>query len=84
METLEFKQGIKNLLELAGNQRTAMMCAEVLWWRCHRSLIADYLKSSGATVIHIAGEKETETHPYTTAARIVEGKLSYKGLLEGS
>lgn len=84
METLEFKQGIENLLELAGNQRTAIMCAEALWWRCHRSLIADYLKSSGATVIHVAGEKETETHPYTTAARIVEGRLSYKGLLDES
>jgi uncharacterized protein (DUF488 family) len=84
METLEFKQGIEKLLELAGNQRTAIMCAEALWWRCHRSQIADYLKSFGATVIHVAGEKETETHPYTTAARIVEGRLSYRGLLDES
>ena len=84
METLEFKQGIQKLLELAGKQQTAIMCAEALWWRCHRSLIADYLKSFGATVIHVAGEKETEIHPYTTAARIVEGRLSYKGLLDES
>ena len=84
METLEFKQGIEKLLELAGKQRTAIMCAEALWWRCHRSLIADYLKSFGATVIHVADEKETEIHPYTTAARIVEGRLSYKGLLDES
>ena len=56
------------------------MCAEALWWRCHRSLIADYLKALGATVIHLSDEKQTEEHPYTSAARIVQGRLSYEGL----
>ena len=81
METAEFQKGIEELLEVARKSRTAVMCAEALWWRCHRSLIADYLKAIGATVVHVAGESQTETHPYTTAARIVNGRLTYKGLL---
>ncbi|MGI8898722.1 MAG: DUF488 domain-containing protein [Pyrinomonadaceae bacterium] len=80
METVEFKQGIEKLHELANKSKTAVMCAEMLWWRCHRSLIADYLKALGATVIHVSNEKQTETHPYTSAARIIKGRLSYKGL----
>ncbi len=80
METEEFKEGIERLRELALNSRTAVMCAEALWWRCHRSLIADYLKALGATVIHLSDEKQTQIHPYTSAARIVQGRLSYEGL----
>lgn len=83
MDTEEFKQGIEELHELARVDRTAIMCAEALWWRCHRSLIADYLKALGGTVIHLSDEKHTEIHPYTSAARIVEGKLSYEGLFTG-
>lgn len=83
MDTAEFDKGIVNLLELAAKGRTAVMCAESLWWRCHRSLIADYLKSTGLDVIHILNAKHTEPHPYTSAARIVEGRLSYEGLLAG-
>ena len=80
METEEFKEGIKVLLELAKHSRTAVMCAEAVWWRCHRSLIADYLKANGHTVIHIMDAAKTEEHPFTSAASIVEGKLSYRGL----
>lgn len=80
MESPEFKQGIEELLEVSAAKRTAIMCAEALWWRCHRSLISDYLKSIGVEVIHIADEKRTEVHPYTSAAKIVEGKLNYEGL----
>ena len=80
METDEFKEGIKVLLELARHSRTTVMCAEAVWWRCHRSLIADYLKAEGHTVIHIMGAAKTEEHPFTSAASIVEGKLSYRGL----
>jgi len=83
MESEEFKQGVEELLEVAGTRRTAIMCAEALWWRCHRSLIADYLKSNGFAVIHIIDGKKTEPHPYTPAARIIEGRLSYAGLLDG-
>jgi uncharacterized protein (DUF488 family) len=80
MDTREFKQGIEELQELAGEKRTAIMCAEALWWRCHRSLIADYLKALGATVLHISDEKTAAEHPFTSAARIVRGELSYEGL----
>jgi uncharacterized protein (DUF488 family) len=80
METAEFKQGIERLLEIASEKKTAVMCAEALWWRCHRSLIADYLKALGTAVIHIGDEKHSEIHPYTSAARVVQGKLSYEGL----
>jgi uncharacterized protein (DUF488 family) len=81
METDEFQEGIKVLLELAASSRTAVMCAEAVWWRCHRSLIADYLKAAGHTVVHIVNEKKTEEHPFTSAARIIDGELSYRGLL---
>jgi uncharacterized protein (DUF488 family) len=83
LESAEFRKGIEELLRLAGVGRTTVMCAEALWWRCHRSLIADFLKANGVEVIHILDEKKTESHPYTSAARIVEGRLSYEGLLAG-
>ena len=83
METPEFRQGIDELLKLAGLQSTTVMCAEAVWWRCHRSLISDYLKAAGVKVVHLLGEKKTEEHPYTPVARIVDGRLSYAGLLGG-
>ena len=54
------------------------MCAEAVWWRCHRSLIADYLKAQGVEVLHILVANRVEPHPYTSAARIVNGELSYE------
>ena len=81
METEEFRKGVEELLELAGEKRVAVMCAESLWWRCHRSLISDYLKAEGHEVIHILDSKKTEEHPFTSAARIIEGRLSYRGLI---
>jgi uncharacterized protein (DUF488 family) len=80
MKSEGFAQGIESLLEIAGNRRTVIMCAEALWWRCHRSLIADFLKAQGDNVVHILSAGKTETHPYTSAARIVDGRLSYEGL----
>ena len=78
METEEFRKGVERLLDLAaGAGPTAIMCAEAVWWRCHRSLISDYLKARGIEVLHIMDAKKTEPHPYTSAARIVDGKLSY-------
>ena len=81
MESDDFKKGIVDLLSFALQGPTAIMCSEAVWWRCHRSLIADYLKANGAEVIHIIDEKHLELHPYTSAARIIEGRLSYRGLL---
>ncbi|HEY6120647.1 MAG TPA: DUF488 domain-containing protein [Pyrinomonadaceae bacterium] len=81
METNEFKTGIKELMKLSTLCPTAVMCAEAVWWRCHRSLIADYLKAQGWIVTHILSAKKTELHPYTSAASIIDGELSYRGLL---
>jgi uncharacterized protein (DUF488 family) len=81
METEEFKSGVRELLELSSAARTAVMCAEAVWWRCHRSLLADYLKAAGHEVIHIIDAKKTEEHPFTSAATIIDGQLSYRGLL---
>jgi uncharacterized protein (DUF488 family) len=77
METAEFRLGIERLLALARRKRTAVMCAEAVWWRCHRALIADHLKASGVPVVHIVGANRTELHPYTSAARVTRGRLSY-------
>ena len=78
MLTPDFERGMERLLELAAQKRTAIMCAELLWWRCHRALIADYLKSKGIKVTHILGAGKIEEHPYTSAARLAGGKLTYE------
>jgi uncharacterized protein (DUF488 family) len=78
METNEFKEGIKELEKLALQQPTAYMCSEALWWRCHRSMVSDYLKARGWKVIHIMGVRKTEEHPYTAPAKIINGELSYR------
>ncbi|MDX6405749.1 MAG: hypothetical protein QOH70_3204 [Blastocatellia bacterium] len=83
METDAFRDGIRRLLEVARERRTAIMCAEAVWWRCHRSLISDYLKAKDVEVIHIMAAGKSEPHPFTSAARIVNGELSYRGVLEG-
>ncbi|HTL17226.1 MAG TPA: DUF488 domain-containing protein [Patescibacteria group bacterium] len=73
----EFKSGIERLVALGLRKRVAIMCAEVLWWRCHRALISDFLKAAGYTVVHVLGANKTQEHPFTSAARIIGGKLSY-------
>ena len=79
METDQFQKGIERLLDVAAETgATAIMCAEAVWWRCHRSLIADYLKARGVEVLNVLGANKVEPHPYTSAARIVDGELSYR------
>jgi uncharacterized protein (DUF488 family) len=78
METDAFKEGIKTLEEIALRQRTAYMCSEAVWWRCHRSMVSDYLKVHGWKVMHIMGVGKEEEHPYTAPAKIVNGDLSYE------
>lgn len=72
-----FEQGLDELKMLAEARRTAIMCSEVLWWRCHRSMISDRLKADGWLVHHIMGLGKEEEHPYTAAARLKNGKLHY-------
>ena len=81
METVGFQKGIARLLEVARGERTAIMCAEAVWWRCHRSLISDYLKANEVEVTHIMAAGRSEPHRFTAAASIVDGKLSYRGVL---
>lgn len=76
METEDFKNGIKTLEEIAMKKRTAYMCSEAVWWRCHRSLVSDYLKFHGWKVIHIFGKNNLKEHPYTSQAETENG-LSY-------
>jgi len=82
METAEFRAGIERLLAVARDRRTAILCSEALWWRCHRALISDYLKAAGITVEHIMDAKKNEMHPYTSAAQVKEGKLAYTTMVE--
>ena len=82
METADFQKGVARLLEVARARSTAIMCSEAVWWRCHRSMVSDYLKANGVEVIHIMAPGKSEAHPFTSAAAIVNGRLSYRGVLE--
>lgn len=78
METEDFKEGIWKLETIALQSRTAFMCSEAVWWRCHRSMVSDYLKAHGWKVMHIMGVDKEEEHPYTAPAKVVNGELTYK------
>ena len=65
------------LLELAARARTTLLCAETLWWRCHRALISDVLRLRGIEVVHIVDATHSSSHSYTAPARIVDGRLTY-------
>ncbi len=84
METPEFAAGLDELLQLAKKKRTAVMCAEAVWWRCHRSMIADALKARGVHVLHIMSECSVVEHPFTAPARVVDGELSYATEAQGA
>jgi uncharacterized protein (DUF488 family) len=75
--TAAFAEGLHELLTLAQGLRTAVMCAEVLWWRCHRRLIADVLTSLGVPVIHLRTASVAEPHRLAAPARLVDGRLTY-------
>ena len=77
MDTESFAEGIDKLVEIAQQQRTAYMCSEAVWWRCHRSMVSDYLKVHGWIVLHIMGVNKASEHPYTQPARVVDGELTY-------
>ncbi|NLO71904.1 MAG: DUF488 domain-containing protein [Porphyromonadaceae bacterium] len=77
METPEFFTAIHKLESIASKSRTAIMCAEVLWWRCHRSLVSDFLKLNGWKVMHIMAAGKASEHTYTKPAIITNNKLTY-------
>jgi len=77
METKEFENAIVKLEHIAIEQPTAYMCSEAVWWRCHRSMVSDYLKAKGWTVLHVMATGKTQEHKYTAPARIVQGNVLY-------
>ena len=81
MATPEFDAGIEALIELAQERRTAVMCAEAVPWRCHRSLLADALLARGVAVEHLIGASEPRPHTLSPHARIEAGRVTYPALL---
>ena len=79
MLTPEFQEGVQKLLEIARRRHTALMCAEGLFWRCHRRLVSDFLAANGVTMQHIMPNGELRPHTLTPAAVIVDGKVTYPG-----
>jgi uncharacterized protein (DUF488 family) len=73
----EFAEGLFELLMLAQGLRTAIMCSELLWWRCHRRIVADVLLSLGYDVVHIRDADHAEPHRLVEPARLVAGRLRY-------
>jgi len=72
-----FREGLERLIELGRDGHLAIMCAEAVPWRCHRSLIADALLVRGVEVCHIVGPGSTQAHRLTAFARIDCGRLTY-------
>ena len=77
MQTPEFETALAELLDLAARDRTAVMCAEAVPWRCHRSLIADALVARGLTAGHILSLTRCNPHALTSFARVENGRVTY-------
>ncbi|MFE3868566.1 DUF488 family protein [Flavobacterium sp. LS2P90] len=77
METKEFENAIVKLEHIAFEHPTAYMCSEAVWWRCHRSMVSDYLKAKAWAVLHIMATGKVQEHKYTAPARIVDGNVLY-------
>ncbi len=77
-ETDAFRTGLDELLALAGHHRCAIMCAEAVWWRCHRRIIADHLQVRGIPVAHIMGLGQVAPATLTAGAEVLaDGTLCY-------
>jgi uncharacterized protein (DUF488 family) len=79
MLTAEFESATAQLVALAENSRTAYMCAERVYFRCHRMLVSDWLVAHGHEVMHIDGTAPVKPHRLTKEAHLVEGELIYRG-----
>jgi uncharacterized protein (DUF488 family) len=79
MLSAAFQNAADRLVENAQKRNTVIMCAEHVYFRCHRMLVSDYLVSQGHTVLHILDEKPPAQHKLTKEARIVDGRLVYRG-----
>ena len=81
MQTPEFRRAVQDLLALAQHSATSVMCAEAVWWQCHRQLLADAVLAHGVPVGHILGVVEAKAHRMSKFARITGSEVSYPGLL---
>src|SRR5437660_8025151 len=79
MLTDEFREAVEKLLEVARQKRTAIMCAESLFWQCHRRLVCDFLVANGVTVQHILPTGELRPHKLTSGAVIEGRRVTYPG-----
>jgi uncharacterized protein (DUF488 family) len=79
MLTDEFREGVEKLLEIARQKWTAIMCAEGLFWQCHRQLVSDFLAANGVTVQHIMPSGNLQPHKLTSGAVIEGGQVTYPG-----
>jgi len=79
MLTPEFEQAISELVALSENARTAYMCAERVYFRCHRMLVSDWLVAHGHEVLHIDATGPARPHKLMSEARMIEGRLIYRG-----
>jgi uncharacterized protein (DUF488 family) len=77
MQTSGFEKALNELMRLAQKRRTAIMCAEAVPWRCHRSLIADALVAHGVEVQEITSQTSVRPHTMTPWARMEEGRITY-------
>jgi uncharacterized protein (DUF488 family) len=77
--TPEFEQAIRELLSIAEHSRTAYMCAERVYFRCHRMIVSDWLVAHGHEVLHIDAEGPTRPHRLSAEARMVGGQMIYRG-----
>jgi uncharacterized protein (DUF488 family) len=78
--TPAFRAGLAELRGLAAKERVAIMCAEAVWWRCHRRIVADYLLAAGEEVVHIMGRGRTEPARPTPGSVIgADGSVTYPG-----
>ena len=73
----EFSEGLGELIELAAKRRTAVMCSEAVWWRCHRRIIADHLLARGYEVEHLMGEDRVTPATMTPGARVEGSRVTY-------
>ncbi|HOE95469.1 MAG TPA: DUF488 domain-containing protein [Candidatus Sumerlaeota bacterium] len=83
MQTEEFEAALGQLMELAEEEPTAIMCAEAVPWRCHRSLVADALIVRGAAVRHLHSPTKAAPHTLTPFARVRGGRITYPAEAEG-
>jgi uncharacterized protein (DUF488 family) len=81
-DTAEFDAGLEELVSLASRQRTAYMCAEGLWWRCHRRIISDHLVVRGMSVLHIMPDGKLVKHELAAFASVRGGRIVYDGVAE--